>query len=307
MGIVGDRMTTALPAPTGHRVGRRSGAGPLARLTGPWLLLAPAAALLVVFFGYPLFEVLKRSVTEPEFGLANYRAFFADPVGIRVLVRTVTTAGVVTAVTLLLGYPYAYLMSSVGRRARMLMLTVALLPFWTSLMVRTYAWIILLQDNGVVNDALGVIGLGPYRLIGNASGVTIGMTQILLPFMVLPLYATMQGIDRRLLQAAEIMGAPPWRAFLRVFVPLSLPGVVAGSMLVFILALGFYVTPALLGSPRNSLLSQLIAVHVSKLLDFGGGGTMAAVLLVVVLLLLAGMSRVVKPSAAYGPITGEER
>jgi putative spermidine/putrescine transport system permease protein len=179
-------------------------------------------------------------------------------------------------------------------------LAVVLLPFWTSLMVRTYAWIILLQDTGVINDALARLGFGRLSLIRNTTGVTIGMAQILLPFMVLPLYATMQGIDRRLLQAAESLGARPATAFLRVYVPLSMPGVVAGVTLVFILALGFYITPVLLGSPQNALLSQLIVQQISQLLDFGLGGAMAAILFVVTLVLLAVLGRVVKPSAAYG-------
>jgi putative spermidine/putrescine transport system permease protein len=126
------------------------------------------------------------------------------------------------------------------------------------------------------------------------------MTQILLPFMVLPLYSTMQGIDRRLLQAAEGLGARPLTAFLRVYVPLSLPGVTAGVTLVFILALGFYVTPALLGSPQNALLSQLVVQQVSQLLNFGGGGAMAAILLVATLVLFALVSRVIRPGRAFG-------
>jgi putative spermidine/putrescine transport system permease protein len=247
-----------------------------------------------------LVDILRRSFTEPTSGLGNYQTFFESDVYLTVLRRTVVTAAIVTAICLLLGYPYAYLMTVVGRRWRIILLAVVLLPFWTSLMVRTYAWIILLQDTGVINDALAGLGFGRLSLIRNTTGVTIGMAQILLPFMVLPLYATMQGIDRRLLQAAESLGARPATAFLRVYVPLSMPGVVAGVTLVFILALGFYITPVLLGSPQNALLSQLIVQQISQLLDFGLGGAMAAILFLVTLVLLAVLGRVVKPSAAYG-------
>jgi putative spermidine/putrescine transport system permease protein len=276
---------------------REPAAGPRAR---GGLRLPAMDRWALIFFGFPLVDILRRSFTEPTSGLGNYQTFFESDVYLTVLRRTVLTAAIVTVICLLLGYPYAYLMTVVGRRWRIILLAVVLLPFWTSLMVRTYAWIILLQDTGVINDVLARLGFGRLSLIRNTTGVTIGMAQILLPFMVLPLYATMQGIDRRLLQAAESLGARPATAFLRVYVPLSMPGVVAGVTLVFILALGFYITPVLLGSPQNALLSQLIVQQISQLLDFGLGGAMAAILFVVTLVLLAVLGRVVKPSAAYG-------
>lgn len=281
--------------------GPRARAGPRLPAMDRWaLFVLPALVFVLIFFGFPLVDILRRSFTEPTSGLGNYQTFFESDVYLTVLRRTVVTAAIVTVICLLLGYPYAYLMTVVGRRWRIILLAVVLLPFWTSLMVRTYAWIILLQDTGVINDVLATLGFGRLSLIRNTTGVAIGMAQILLPFMVLPLYATMQGIDRRLLQAAESLGARPATAFLRVYVPLSMPGVVAGVTLVFILALGFYITPVLLGSPQNALLSQLIVQQISQLLDFGLGGAMAAILFVVTLVLLAVLGRVVKPSAAYG-------
>lgn len=264
------------------------------------LLVLPALAFLLIFFGYPLVDILRRSFTEPSAGLDNYRTFFETDIYVTVLRRTIVTAALVTAVCLALAYPYAYLMTVVRRRWRIVLLAIVLLPFWTSLMVRTYAWIVLLQDTGLINDVLRSLGLGPASLIRNTLGVTIGMTQILLPFAVLPLYSVMRGIDRRLLAAAEGLGARPFTAFVRVYVPLSMPGVVAAAILVFILALGFYIAPALLGSPRNALLSQLIVQQISTLLNFGMGGAMAAILLGATLVLLAVLSRVVRPGAAYG-------
>jgi putative spermidine/putrescine transport system permease protein len=269
------------------------------------LLVVPALALLAIAFAYPVFDILRRSFTEPATGLENYRLFFDTPAYVTILRRTFVTALIVTAVCLTLGYPYAYLMTVVRPRWRVVLLAVVLVPFWTSLMVRTYSWIVLLQDTGVINDVLAALGIGRLSLIRNTLGVTIGMTQILLPFMVLPLYSTMQGIDRRLLQAAEGLGARPLTAFWRVYVPLSLPGVTAGVTLVFILALGFYVTPALLGSPQNALLSQLIVQQVSQLLNFGAGGAMAAILLVATLVLFAAVSRIVRPSRAFGAVGGD--
>jgi putative spermidine/putrescine transport system permease protein len=237
-------------------------------------------------FVYPIGLMTWRSVADPQLGLQNYEWFFTSPVALNVLQRTFVTALAVTAVTLVLSYPYAYLMTLVGHPARALLTLLVLLPFWTSLMVRTFAWVVLLQDSGLVNDALGAIGMDPVRLIRTPTGVLIGMAQVLMPFMVLPLFAVMSGIDRRLLSAAQSLGAHPMIAYLRVYVPLSLPGITAGSLTVFITALGFYITPSLLGSPDDALISQQIFTQVNGLLQWGRGGAMAVVLLVVTLLLL---------------------
>ncbi|MFI1289757.1 MULTISPECIES: ABC transporter permease [unclassified Streptomyces] len=250
-----------------------------------WLLL-PALVLLAVLFLVPLGLMAWRSVSEPTPGAGNYSWFFTSDVAIATLVRTLAVGAVVTLVTLVLSYPYAYLMTVVGARARIWLTLLVLLPFWTSLMVRTFAWVVLLQDSGVVNQILGTVGLGPLQLIRTPAGVVIGMSQVLMPFMVLPLYAVMSGIDRRLLDAAQGMGARPATAFLRVFVPLSLPGVGAGALTVFITSLGFYVTPALLGSPDQALISQQIFTQVNGLLAWGRGGAMGVVLLAVTLVLL---------------------
>ena len=254
------------------------------------LLVLPALVLIAAFYVWPVAKILGRSVTDfspPEAGgLDNYRWFFDSPVNVKVLERTFVTAGIVTGVCLLLGYPYAYLLTLVGRRARLVLLAVVLVPFWTSLMVRNYAWIVLLQPNGPVNSVLDALGLGRTNLLGTRTAVTIGMSQVLLPFVVLPLYARLRTIDRRLLTAAESLGAPPWKALLRVYLPLSLSGVVAAALLAFVLALGFYITPALLGSPQEAMLSQLLVTQVNQLLAWGHGGAMAAVLLGATLLLL---------------------
>lgn len=272
----------------------------------PLLLVVPALVLLAVVFLWPLSSLLWRSVAVPELSLAKYQALLHDGISVTVLVRTLVMSTIVSVVTLLLAYPYAYAMTRVGPSARAVMLAVVLLPFWTSLMARTFAWLVLLQDTGVVNQMLGALGLGPLHLIRNTTGVTLGMTQVLLPFMVLPLYSTMSRIDSRLMAAAVSLGAPPRRAFRRVYLPLSMPGVVAGVTLVFIMALGFYVTPQILGSPQQAMISQLIAVRVDRLLDFSGAGALSAVLIVVTLVLLALMARVVKPSAALGAGSTED-
>jgi len=176
------------------------------------------------------------------------------------------------------------------RRARTAALLgfLVLLPFWLSLLVRTYAWTVWLQDTGVINTVLQELGITnhPLGLIRNTLGVTIGMTHILLPFMVLPLYAVMRRIDPELTPAASSLGAPPFAAFRKVFLPLSLPGILAGSLLVFVLSLGFYITPALLGSPQNAMISELIVNQVSEQLQFGIGAAIAMVLLGLTLVVL---------------------
>ncbi len=254
------------------------------------LLLIPALALVLVFFVYPVFALSARSFLEPEAGVGQYVQVFTNETTITILLRTLFVAVLVTAVTLVLSYPYAYLMSISGRGMRSLLLFLVLLPFWSSLMARTFAWIVLLQPTGIVAGALRFIGLGSVPLLGSQVGVTIAMTQVLLPFMVLPLFNTMLTVDRRLLSAARSMGASRSRSFFRVYLPLSTPGIAAGSVLVFILSLGFWVTPRLIGSPQQSLIGQLIETRVGKLLDFPGAGAISVVLLVITVVLLIAVS-----------------
>ena len=255
----------------------------------PWPAL-PALALLALVLLYPLGLGVVRSISEHDGGLSPYAWFFENDVYLRIMVRTFVTAISVTLVCLVLGYPYAYLMTIVGRRTRVVLFVIVLLPFWTSALVRTFAWVVLLQPGGIVSSALSPFGASE-RLLGTQTAVLIGMAQLLLPFMVIPLYSAMGGIDRRLLRAAESLGARPAVAFARVFVPLSLPGVLAGSLIVFVLSLGFYVVPALLGSPSESLIAQTIYQQVSDLLFFGRGGALAVLLLLstVLVLVLVGL------------------
>jgi putative spermidine/putrescine transport system permease protein len=254
--------------------------------------------VLVAVFGYPLLDVFKRSLFEPSFGFHNYNAFLtAESVYRTVLIRTLTTGALITVVCLLLGYPYAYLMTVVGRRWRAVLVFIVLVPFWTSLLVRTYGWTVLLQENGVVNDLLVSLGFDRVSLLRNLTGVTIGMAQILLPFMVLPLYSTMRGIDTSLLRASSSLGARGIVTFFRVYLPLSLPGVAAGSVLVFVTSLGFYITPSLLGSPQESLISQVIASQAQQQLDFAAAGASGFTLLLVAFVIIGVASRAVRISS----------
>lgn len=265
-----------------------------------WLLLLPAYALLLGVFAYPLLESMWRSLSEPTLGFDNYVWALTNPNNIGVIARTFGNALLATAICLTLSYPYAYLMTIVSAKARTALVVIALIPFWTSLMIRTFAWIVLLQDGGVVNSILSWIGVGPLELLRTNTGVVIGLSHVLMPFMVLPLYAVMSGIDLRLVTAARSLGARPSIAFAKIFVPLSLPGVAAGSLLVFIQALGFYVTPALLGSPSDSMLAQSIYAQVSGLLEWGRGGALGVILLVITVALLGIIGLIAKLAGRKG-------
>ena len=290
--------TPAAGPRSGRSAGPAPGPGPAGRrrvFDGWGLLVLPLVVFLLLVFVAPLGLVLARSFTDPAPGLGNYRDFFASPVYLDVLTNTFRISGLVTVLTLLLGFPYAYLMTLAKPFWRTVMLLVVLVPFWTSLLVRTFAWVLMLGDKGVVNQTLLNIGLidEPLSLIRNSTGVLIGMVQVMLPYAVLPMFATMRSIDRRLLQAAEGLGARPVSAFWRIYAPLTLPGVAASSLLVFISSIGFYVTPALLGGPKDVMIGELIVQQLSGVLRWGFASALAVALLVVTGVLLLVVSRIV--------------
>ncbi|AXH34295.1 ABC transporter permease [Humibacter sp. BT305] len=276
---------------------------PTRRPRPSWLLLVPALALLAVVLLVPLIQSLIRSFGLPGFTLDHYASLFTDGVTMTVLGRTAATAAVVTVVAFLLGYPYAYLMTRVGPRARAVLLVIVLIPFWTSVMARNFAWIIILQRGGPVSNVMEFFGAGDVVLQGSVVGVTIAMSQVLLPFMVLPLFSSLGSIDRKLLLAARGLGSSPLVAFWKIYWPLSRGGVVSGLILVFTLSLGFYVTPALLGSPQQSLIAQLLAQRTTQLLDFAGAGALGMLVLVVTLVLVAWANRVGGTISAIGVVS----
>jgi putative spermidine/putrescine transport system permease protein len=220
---------------------------------------------------------------------------------IRVFWITLQIAVVVTLCTLLLGYPVAYALSSVSPSRANLLMILVLIPFWTSILVRSYAWMVLLGQEGIINEALIASGVlsQPMQMLNTRLAVYLGMIHILLPFMILPLYAVMRGIDRNLLRAAGNLGAPPSAVFRRIFLPLSLPGIAAGCLLVFILSLGFYITPALLGGQRDIMVSMLIQQQVSQL-NWGFGAALALVLLVLALAIYLLFTRLLGVERVFG-------
>ena len=220
----------------------------------------------------------------------------------RILLRTFQISGLVTLGCLLLGYPLAYWLSTLSARQANLLMILVLVPFWTSILVRVAAWIVLLQREGLVNSALVGIGLvnEPLALLFNRTGVIISMVHILLPFMILPLYSVMKSVPPTFVRAAVSLGSPPLAAFFRVYVPQTLPGVGAGGLLVFILAIGYYVTPALLGGADDQMLSYYIAQYTNVDINWGMACALGAILLVATLLLYGLYRRVVKSELSLG-------
>lgn len=210
-----------------------------------------------------------------------------------ILMRTFWIAALVTFACACIGFPYAIIAASLDGWKRDLMLGAVLLPLWTSLLVRTAAWFILLQEQGLINDLLRAIGLidAPLALIFNRTGVIIAMTHVLLPFMVLPIYSVLITIPKNLMPAAASLGAHPLRAFLRVLLPLSLRGVASGALLVFISAIGYYITPALIGGPGDQMISSIIAFYATGSANWGMAGALGVVLLVATLLLYSVYAR----------------
>lgn len=251
------------------------------------LLTVPLVLYMVLFYALPVLAMLARSVTEPGLTLQNFVRLAGDGVFLHVFGNTLSTAAIVTAGTLLLGYPVALALSRMRGIAATITLGIVLLPFWTSVLVRSYAWMVLLGRHGLINEALRSVSLiaAPLRMLNTALAVRLAMIHILLPYMILPIASVLRGLDPALPVAAAGLGASPWGVFRQVVLPLSMPGVTAGTLLVFVLSLGFYITPALVGGPRDMMLSQLIAQQV-ELLNWPYAACLSVTLLAVTLLLL---------------------
>jgi putative spermidine/putrescine transport system permease protein len=251
-----------------------------------WLVLPAVIVLLVVFAG-PVGLLLSRAITQPQPGLQNFAVLWNRPIYLQVLLNTVIISATATPICVLLGYPVAHAMANSSPRVRRWLVFMVLVPFWTSLLVRSFATVILLQRTGPINALLIGIGLigEPLPLLYNLTGVMLGAVQVLLPFVIFPLYSAMSRIEPAYMQAALTLGCTPLRAFWRVYLPLTLPGVMTGATLVFISTLGYYITPAMLGGPRQIMIAQLIQQQIA---DFGNWG-LAGALSLVLLAVTAGM------------------
>ena len=264
--------------------------------------IAPLLVLMVVAFNAPIVYMLGLAFWEKGrgFTLEHYEGLIETPVYLRVLGNTLRIALIATVANVLIGYPLAHWMRGLKDRARLIAMALIVLPFWVSILVRTYAWIVVLGNGGLVNRALQWMGLtdAPVQFLYNELGVTIGMANVLLPFLVLPLFAAMIRIDDRLLQAAASLGAPPRTIFWKVYFPLTLPALAAGTLLVFILCLGFYITPAVLGGGRVPMISNLLDTLINQIPRWEQASAISTILLIVALLIFAGYRRLDRKASA---------
>jgi putative spermidine/putrescine transport system permease protein len=267
-----------------------------------WLLLATPLLLLALFYLYPLSKVLWLSVTVPTPGFGNFSKLVTSDAIHRIVGTTARLSALTTVVALLLGYLIAYAALHVRSRHGELLLFFVLLSFWLSVLIRAFAWLTLLQTRGIVNTLLldwGIID-APLELVRNELGVVLGMVHYMVPYAVLPLYANMKGIDPRLVPAARGLGATPLEAFLKVYLPMSLPGLISAAILVFVFSLGFYVTPALLGGGKTIMIAEYIAVQIVDTLNWGLGTMLATTLLLTVFGMLGLMSFFVDLRKVFG-------
>jgi putative spermidine/putrescine transport system permease protein len=260
-----------------------------------FLLASPAVLVIVALVVLPVGWLMGQSFYDGGFTLEHYRRIFSEEIYWRSFLLTFRIALLVTVLTLLLGYPVAYAAAHAKRPWDVLILAFVILPFWTSVLVRAYAWLVLLQRTGVTNQILDRLGLitEPLALVHNELGTVIATVHILLPFMVLPLYSTMQKIPRELMLAGASLGGGPLHSFRRIFLPLSLPGVVAGMTLVFVLCLGFYITPELLGGGRTIMISMVVSRNVELYNQWGAASAVGVVLLVCVLAIFMAVGRII--------------
>jgi putative spermidine/putrescine transport system permease protein len=269
------------------------------------LLLAltmPALVVILLLIVLPVTWLAWQSIYHNGFTLEHYRRIFTEAIYFRSFALTFEISLLVTLLALLLGYPIAYAASHASRFLSIIILALVVLPFWTSVLVRAYAWLALLQRNGVINHLLEDLDLihEPLALVHNTFGTVVATLHILLPFMVLPLYATMQKIPRDLMQAGASLGAGPALVFWGVFLPLSLPGVLAGCTLVFVLSLGFYITPELLGGGRTIMVSMLVSRNVELYDQWGAASAVGMVLLAAVGVIFLAVSRVLPLDRVLG-------
>ena len=253
-------------------------------------LASPALLLILVILVIPVGWLFFVSFVgaDGSFSLENYQRMIESKSYARIFRTTFQVSFLTTAICILIGYPLAYFMAQLPQRLANLCLITVLLPFWTSLLVRTYAWLVLLQKRGLVNDWAISMGLWdePLKFVHNLNGTLIGMVHIMLPFLVLPTYGAMKAIDKDYLKASANLGASPVRAFWTVFFPLSTPGLFAGALMVFVLCLGFFVTPAVLGGGKVILVSMKIVSNIELFVNWGAASALGVVLLAMTISIL---------------------
>lgn len=255
----------------------------------PWLLLGPTLTAVILLLVIPVCFIVVYSfwlrtaigTEEPGFHLDNWQRVFTDPFYRHILIQTIRIAAVSTLLCIVFGYVPAYFIAKAGRRYKLLLILLLMLPFWISYIIRTMSWINILGVSGALNSLLMTIGLidEPLRMLYNEATVVAGLVHFLLPFMVLNIYVSLDGIDSNLTDAARSLGCNGWQAFREVTLPLSMPGLAAGSLLCFVLAAGTYITPMILGGPRNAMFANLVFESIITHLNWPMGSALSLVLL----------------------------
>lgn len=270
-----------------------------------WVLVAPFLLVVVAFYLGPIMNILWLSVTDPEPGLGNYGKLYESDTLARIIWTTFRICLITTAFSVVLGYSIAYAMVHCQQKQKNYMLTLLLVSFWISILVRTFSWLMLLGRKGLVNNTLEGLGViaEPIAFMRNELGVLIGMVHYMIPYAVLPLLVNMQSLDMRVMDASRNLGATGVQTFWRVYLPLTTPGVVASSLLIFILSLGFYVTPAVLGGGKVLMIAEYISVQLLVTLKWGTAAMLAGLMLFGVLAMLYIMSRFMKLSTVFGGST----
>lgn len=245
----------------------------------------------LVFIVFPLFLILAHSLSSNTdladfaFTLDNFSRFF-EPLYVKILLTSLVLAGVSTILCLIIGYPVAYIISQMSEKVRNNMILIFIIPMWMNFLLRTYAWLTLLGNKGLINKFIGLFGWGPWNLMYNSKAIMIGMVYNFLPFMVLPIYTVLLKMDKKLIEAAKDLGANDFKVFIKVILPLSLPGIYTGITMVFIPAISTFVVPNLLGGNNFYLIGNLIEKQFTFTGDWGFGSAISMILIVIMLLIL---------------------
>ena len=245
------------------------------------LLLAPALLTVIVFFVFPLADVAKRSLFDPAFTIAHFAKFLNEPLYSLIFLNTLQVAFITTAICAVLGYPAAYYLAHSRPSVRAYLIFLIVLPMWVSILIRSYAWMAVLGREGIINSALIGMGLidAPLKMLYTTGAVYLAMVQIMMPIMILTCYGVMRGVPEDLIKAARVLGAGRKSAFLHVYFPLSLGGVRNGSIIIFILSLGYFITPELVGGRQDMMIGNLIVFQIDKLANWGFASAIGIVLI----------------------------
>jgi putative spermidine/putrescine transport system permease protein len=252
------------------------------------ILIIPAIILTTIIIIFPVFELFKTSFFDPEFTFKHLNKFFSKPLYAKVLFNTVKISLFSSLFCFLLGYPTAYFIAHTNKKFRGYLLFLILLPFWISILIRSYSWMAVLGIEGVINTTLISLGLidTPIRMLYTRGTVYLAMVQIMLPIMILTCYSSMIRVENDYVKAARILGASPIQAFYKIYFPLSFPGVASGSIIIFILSMGFFITPALVGGKKDMMIGNLINFQINQLLNWGFASFIGLMLLISTLIIV---------------------